>query len=587
MTATAVMPDRNLLASLLARPSAVQVHPETEPATELAPSPALDDAPAPLPPCVPAATARPHAPAEDLIDADSPSRGAGLRPEQPPSIDGAPAVPIVMPTGLTLMSKYALWILRELGLYAGPAGSLVEVADDGSKILPVGAGSLLERLNRGALWFKVRKDEKEPELPPRQVVATISAMTEFPGFPRLDKIQRSPYYYRDRTGAVVLNDTDGYHEPTKTFLWRSPSSKRIAVREAPTRDEARAALSRLLYLLRDFEMDDLARCCFVAACLSVPLRAVVGPTPLFLFMANRQGAGKSILQEILSIITIGSMGTTIRYAAEPEEFRKAILAVLIGGPSLISIDNVVGILGGAALASLLTGLGIYADRILGRSEMIAINTNCVVTATGNNCTLDDDLQRRTQPIRLRTDAEFPETRSGFSEPRLIKYVRSTRAEFAADVLTIARAYIVAGQPDQGLPNWGGFEGYTALIRNAIVFAGGIDPALAREELKTLDTSRSWLARFLVALKEADPQRAGLTTAEIVDKHQPFMARQGALGAVLEEIKPPSGNKISLVGLGRRLAQYLDQNAGGLILRRREDRKTKNARWFIEEKEMVQ
>ena len=90
------------------------------------------------------------------------------------------------------------------------------------------------------------------------------------------------------------------------------------------------------------------------------------------------------------------------------------------------------------------------------------------------------------------------------------------AGWLAAGLTVLRAYHLAGRPKAKLPGWGSFEGWSGLVRQAVVFAGQPDPADTRAELRdTADTDGLALRRLIEGIDKLDLSRKGLTAAEIV------------------------------------------------------------------------
>lgn len=525
--------------------------------------------------------------------------GKALRPEEPKIWDrstGRACIEAAIPEALATCIANGLWILNhpDSGCFAGPDGLLAQISDSGTRIIPVNAGELASKLAHGADWGRGypawdRGGQQDPTLvkrvmPPAAVVGAIAARTESPGFREVVAIRNSPFFAWDGRGGVELVTESGYHEPSKTWLWLSPSSEKIEVPIDADRDDARRALSDLLYLVKDFPMLEASRFAFVAAMLAVLCKSVIGPTPLFLIVANLQGTGKTLLATLISIIVQGRMPSTMGFSSSDEEVRKALMSVLREGPVLVAIDNITGTFDSPALAIYLTAEGTYSDRDLGVSRMIHVQPEAVVVATANNAALGPDMVRRTCPMFLRTDEERPDLRSGFSEPDLIEYVKSTRAQWVAALLTIMQAYLNADSPNVGLTHVGGFRGFTK-IRSAIVWAGGLDPMAGRALLEQSREDAGFLGRLLQALRAADPNGLGLTAAEIVARGTPGAFHKRAadpgLAEALDEVRPPTG-ALTPKALSRRLNLHRDQNVGGLILRRVVSR-TNTAKYFAERK----
>ena len=72
---------------------------------------------------------------------------------------------------------------------------------------------------------------------------------------------------------------------------------------------------------------------------------------------------------------------------------------------------------------------------------------------------------------METEHERPELKDGFRPPDLRKYVREHRGELLAAALSILRGWVGGGRPTHDLPKWGSYEGWSAVVREAVRFAG--------------------------------------------------------------------------------------------------------------------
>src|SRR5262249_14571675 len=137
-------------------------------------------------------------------------------------------------------------------------------------------------------------------------------------------------------------------------------------------------------------------------------------------------------------------------------------------------------------------------------------------ATGNNVVLLADTTRRVCHVRLDSPLEKPQERSGFRHPDLLAWVRQSRGRLLAAALTVLSAYCRAGRPDQGLSPWGSYEGWTALVRGALVWAGQGDPGATRAVLAArADVEADALRGLLLGWREMDPRGEGRTVAEVL------------------------------------------------------------------------
>ena len=144
----------------------------------------------------------------------------------------------------------------------------------------------------------------------------------------------------------------------------------------------------------------------------------------------------------------------------------------------------------------------HGDRILGQSQTINLPVRCAWIVTGNNIQLGGDMPRRCYWIRMDAKCSKPFQRTGFKHKRLKEYVLKHRGELLAALLTLARAWFVAGRPEPSLTPVGSFEDWSVII-GGILQRAGIGGFLANSDqsydqadidtvkweafLKTLDT----------------------------------------------------------------------------------------------------
>src|SRR5262249_40405288 len=121
--------------------------------------------------------------------------------------------------------------------------------------------------------------------------------------------------------------------------------------------------------------------------------------PLHAFGAPTAGTGKSKLVDIASIIARGRMATVIAQGVQDEETEKRIVAELITGGTLISLDNCNRPVDCDLLNQALTQEYVRV-RILGISRNVTIPPTALFCVTGNNLVLVGDLTRRAVVCRL-------------------------------------------------------------------------------------------------------------------------------------------------------------------------------------------
>lgn len=412
--------------------------------------------------------------------------------------------------------------------------------------------NVIDRLSHAAVWLKPMKKGVEPAKPPKDLAQIVIDRGTYPGVRHLDGVIEAPTLRPDGT----ILDRPGWDRATGLLF--EPRQTFPAIPDRPTRADARQAAGSLLDLVSDFPFKDGHRAAFLAALLTPLARfAIEGPTPLFMFDANTPGAGKSMLCDIVSLVTSGRIMARAAYPEEDEEARKLIMSIALAGDRMILFDNVpTGFtVGGAALDGALTATSVKG-RILGKSEMTDdIPWFCVLYATGNNLGLRGDALRRVVPCRLESPEVHPEERTDFKHPNLIDHVRRNRGELVVAALTILRAYVVAGrpEPDSALPSMD-FRAWAGLIRHAIHWATGEDPCEGRNELKENDAETVALHALVAGwarLCEFFPR--GVTTGNALSLIREGKPELAPLHDLMTEWSTDGGLPSSKV-VGKRLAK---------------------------------
>ncbi len=349
---------------------------------------------------------------------------------------------------------------------------------------PVQEPRLREMLTRRCEFVHLRQGksgvEPRPVHPPQWLVRALLGRSAWPELPALEGVVEGPVLRAD--GSVL--QTPGYDPASGLFY--SPGAHFHPVPESPSSREVEDALLLLRETVCDFPFqgDDLHFAAWLAALLTPLARtAFEGPAPLSLIDANVPGAGKSLLADVASTILTGRPAARMSYSRDEEELRKAITGIALEATQLVLIDNVSGVFGSATLDRALTA-HTWRDRLLGSNEQVEIPLQVTWMATGNNVVLAGDTPRRCLHVRLDSPEERPERRTRFRHPRLLSWVRRERGRLLPAAITLLRAYVEAGRPDQGLPGWGSYESWSDVVRSAIVWLELPDPAETRDDLDT-------------------------------------------------------------------------------------------------------
>jgi hypothetical protein len=452
---------------------------------------------------------------------------------------------------------------------------------DAPRIVKMPRARLRELLATCAGWFRMKGDDVDQVHPPDWVVKGVEGRGQWPGVPRIEAVAETPILRSDGT----ILQTSGFDPHTGVFY--APPLKFPEIAESPTRSDAERSRDELLEVVCDFPFKHLAhKATWLASCLSPFARyAYSGPTPFFLIEGNVPAVGKGLLAHCTAWICTGREFAVMAQPQNDEEARKRITSIAIAGELNVLIDNATGSLGSPSFDAALTAT-VWNDRILGKNEMSGpMPLYTIWYATGNNVTLVGDTARRTAHIRLESSEEAPERRSEFKHRDLLKWVRRERQRLAAAALTILRGWFVGGCPDMKLEPWGSYEGWSRVVRNAIVWTGLPDPALIRQELaEQSDDLKNTLLMLIAGWQEIDPTGEGMTVAtamKLTDEHkEKYETLQTVFYEMTPKGKSPTPQSIGskMNALRRRVAdgRYIDCHKG----------KNKTKVWFVQSAEQL-
>jgi len=258
---------------------------------------------------------------------------------------------------------------------------------------------------------------------------------------------------------------------------------------APTRDDALEALAQLKKLIETFPfVSNADRSAMLSAILTSLDRRAMPAAPLHGFSSPVGGTGKSLLVDIISMLTVGRAMPVTAQGSNDEELRKQLDSLLIGGAAMISLDNCERELGGDRLNQMLTQQTINV-RQLGYSRNIETPSTATILATGINLIIHGTLTRRVVLCTIDAQCERPETRSFGID--VLATARAERPRFVAAALTILRAWHNADQKEEGakLDPLGSFPDWEQRIRQPLVWLDEADPCVTTDQLRKSDPER--------------------------------------------------------------------------------------------------
>lgn len=399
---------------------------------------------------------------------------------------------------------------------------LVRVARDKKKkpiVLEMGVNGLKNALSNSANFFRLKAGEEGtliPKSPPKELAEAILALDpESWPFPSLETIVETPIIRPD--GSIL--DKPGYDEKTHLYYMPQEGLDIPRIPHAPTREEAKRAAKYLSGFIQDFPFDsDASRANATGAAMTTITRQMFKHVPMGLVDANKQGTGKGLLTDFLSILAMGKEASALSPAGNDEELDKRFTACLLEGDTFIVIDNQEGVLRSPVLAKILTST-YHKGRMLGASKMIDVPQRAMWIANGNNIQLGGDMARRCYRIRMLSEVSNPDAREGFKYPHLKKTAMEERGKIIAAMLTIARAWFVAGcpAPEQKMHKLATFTEWSDATGGMLNFAG-IDGFLANNDdlRKEADVDGGAWTLFLTTWIQKFESRA-LKTADLIDE----------------------------------------------------------------------
>lgn len=323
------------------------------------------------------------------------------------------------------------------GYVAPKAGS-----DGPAQVHPLDAVGLRTVMHTTWDTFRWVDGDRKPVFAPMDSLSVLlSRSKELEGLPEMTGTTHTPILRPD--GSVLT--TPG-HDPATGLVYLPPAGLTINVPDKPTARQIKDAIELLEDLISEFPwVSEADRINYLAAWLSPVLMPVIAePGPMLLINAPMMGSGKTYLADILD----ATHGAVKRppLVRDDTELSKRIVAVLDKTTApVVVFDNCADPIGSPVLAAVLTSTTL-CERILGKSEDAQLSTKRLWVATGNNITLAGDMARRGLWTSIDPRMPQPWTRTGYKHNTPAGHVRRNRGEYLSAMLTLARAWALAGMP---------------------------------------------------------------------------------------------------------------------------------------------
>jgi hypothetical protein len=315
---------------------------------------------------------------------------------------------------------------------------------------------------------------------------------------------------------------EGYHQETETLT--------LAEVDYDTDMPLDLAVETVNRLLGEFCFSDGERSKAVAIAGMVGLFAnqllpEKGLRPCFILVANAEGAGKTLLVQIIILPTLGAMPVGSK-ADEEAEMRKVILTAVREGCAVIFLDNLKGRLSSPALEAFLSSPA-YTGRKLGVSESISGDNLATVFVTGNGLTVSPDMRRRSLFVELHLEHERPEDRQ-FQRVLDFASLNAMRPQILAALWAMVRHWNEQGRP-QASRSHSAFPSWANTIGGIVEAAGFACPLETANVTAAADPDGEDMRALVEAMAETRKAHTFGEVIELARKQGLFESTIGTAG----------------------------------------------------------
>ena len=292
-------------------------------------------------------------------------------------------------------------------------------------------------------------------------------------------------------------------------------------------------------LTKDFSFADRNKETGLSRSLAVHMAAMLTPfvmgllprkalIPMFIYTANMQGSGKSVLSKMGLYTSFGS-ASALPFGKDEEELRKLLDTEALANSPFIFFDNVKRTLSSALLDQWLTQTS-WKGRRMGGQVAFEVDKQGVVYISSNHAETDKDSTRRALFCELfLEDADI----SGRKFDMLIDDDYLVRHDVRTDMLSALWSMVVhwdRQKRPKGPTSLGSFERWSEVVCGIVVAAGFGDPLERSETIlagdtdtKDLKTLVAVLAGKLVAKMEEERKAAEEAAQEAIEEGKPVPA----------------------------------------------------------------
>jgi hypothetical protein len=455
---------------------------------------------------------------------------------EPPRLDGRPE--LVLPGDGKSLSEFASELGEKLKVHrVYKRDGIALYVTDGNKLEPMRSSSFVTWVEQYVRIMKWAGTGKERRL-------ESASMTEAAAGLILDSVQFLRHLNPIRRVNLVRQPVIRKHGKLELLpIGYDAESQTVTVGEIDF-DEGMSlddALLLLDELQREFAWPRSepmrSRSIALSAQLAVFGDMMLDPAhqrPVWIYGANREGAGKTLLIRLAVCPTFGP--AVIGPPPDPsrsDALTKLLASAALAGSPYLIFDNwgKGHVIGNPSLEAFITS-STYSDRVLGVSKMFTVEKQCLVFISGNGARVSPDMRRRSLVVDLEVveaRSEDREIKKPMGEPEILK----ARPQILAALWAIIRDWDAKGRPE-GSFRHSSFSIWSKMF-GGMIEAIGLPNPCETGKLDLDDTLRDMQKLVVEALEASFDQHVGktFTSAELLD----FSRERGYFEWILSE-EPP-------------------------------------------------
>lgn len=276
----------------------------------------------------------------------------------------------------------------------------------------------------------------------------------------------------------------GYDKRFGTWL---PSNAPQIKKDMYTLEQAKATIE---YVFKEFCFEtDRDKLHAIAAFLTPFCRGMFEDfstrTPVFIYLANRERAGKDYCANCTGMLYEGMaieqppISTGERGVNSSEEIRKKLTACMMEGKKRFHSSNNKGELNNSAFESATTSKT-WLDRVLGKTKTVTYNNEMDYSLSGNlGIILTPDLANRGRIIKLHLVDEDANARK-FENPRLHEWILERRVFLISAMYTLVENWVKQGMKPGSVP-FTSFPEWSRVVGGIMEAAGYDSPCKKRDD----------------------------------------------------------------------------------------------------------